>query len=118
MTESERELLTEIRRLQRQVAVLHARGMRHGWLRHVIKDLEVNPRTQYQVHLAGCVYWLVNFPLVIGLFFGLPAVWVKVGVFITLMYSVYANLATDYGAMSAALAAQHETALPEIPLEP
>jgi len=38
-------------------------------------------------------------------------------VFVILMYSLYANLATDYGAMSAALAAQGKGPPPEIPLE-
>jgi hypothetical protein len=37
-------------------------------------------------------------------------------VFITLIYSIYANLATDYGAMSAAEAAFGEPQPPPIPL--
>jgi hypothetical protein len=40
------------------------------------------------------------------------------GYFITLIYSIYANLATDYGGMSAAEAAFGETQPPPIPLEP
>jgi hypothetical protein len=38
-------------------------------------------------------------------------------VFITLIYSIYANLATDYGGMSSAMAAKGSKPLPEIPLE-
>lgn len=95
----------------------HATASRHMWLRHVIKDLETNPRTQYRVHYWGVIYWLVNFPLVIYLFFGLPVIWLKWGIFITLIYSIYANFATDYGAMSAALAAEGQAPLPAIPLE-
>ena len=38
--------------------------------------------------------------------------------FITLIYSIYANLATDYGAMSAAEAAFGKPQPPPIPLEP
>lgn len=79
--------------------------MRHGWLRFVIKDLETNPRSQYKVHLWGMWYWLANFPLVTCLFFLAPGLWLQLGIFITLIYSIYANFATDYGAMSAAMAA-------------
>jgi hypothetical protein len=50
----------------------------------------------------GAIYWLINFPLICCLFFLTPVLWLKLGIFITLIYSIYANLATDYGAMSAA----------------
>jgi hypothetical protein len=66
----------------------------------------------------GAIYWLINFPLICCLFFFTPALWVKLGIFITLIYSIYANLATDYGAMSAAEAAFGEPQPPPIPLEP
>jgi hypothetical protein len=106
----------EVRRLES----LHRRSlMRHGWLKPIVNDLETNPRTQYKVHLYGAIYWLVNFPLVIALFFGAPALWLKLGIFITLIYSIYANFATDYGAMSAAMAAfePDHPSPPAIPLE-
>ena len=92
--------------------------IRHGWLKHVIKDLETNPRTQYKVHFWGVIYWLINFPLVCYLFFGQSALWLKLGIFITLIYSIYANFATDYGSMSAAMAAfDMGKALPAIPMD-
>jgi uncharacterized membrane protein (DUF106 family) len=50
----------------------------------------------------GAIYWLINFPLICCLFFLTPALWLKLGIFITLIYSIYANLVTDYRAMSAA----------------
>jgi hypothetical protein len=96
---------------------LQQRPMRMGWLKPVIKDLETNPRTQYKVHLYGVVYWLINFPLIVCLFFFEPTLWVKLGVFITLIYSIYANFATDYGGMSAAMASFGDP-LPQIPAEP
>jgi len=79
----------ELRRLRAETAAMtgHVTAMRaqaahahirHGWLKHVVKDLETNPRTQYKVH----------------------------------------NASTDYGSMSAAMAAYGEGPLPEIPLEP
>lgn len=115
------KLRGEMRAMTEHVVALRRAHMvsrsNHGWLRHVLKDLETNPRTQYKVHLWGAIYWLINFPLVCYLFFGLPALWLKLGIFITLMYSIYANFATDYGAMSAAMSAFGTGGLPEIPLE-
>jgi hypothetical protein len=91
---------------------------RHRWLRVVIKDLETNPHSQYKVHLWGMWYWVINFPLVTALFFFAPGLWIRVGLLVTLIYSIYANFATDYGAMSAAMAAYGVAPLPVIPGEP
>jgi hypothetical protein len=107
-----RLLRTEISAMRRQHNV--SRVGRYGWLKPLVKDLETNPHTQYKVHLYGMMYWLVNFPLVAAFFFLAPTLWLKWGVFITLFYSIYANFATDYGAMSSAMAA-FGPPLPEIP---
>jgi hypothetical protein len=118
MTETE-ILIAEVRQLRADVARLHvATQSRHSWLKVVFKDLSTNPHTQYTVHKWGAIYWLINFPLVCGLFFFTPTLWVKLGIFITLIYSIYANLATDYGGMSAAEAAFGAPPPPTIPLEP
>lgn len=115
MTELEKQLLAELR-ATRQL-LMHQRVVRHGWLKFVVKDLETNPKTQYKVHLYGAAYWLINFPLITLMFFFAPGLWVKLGIFITLIYSIYANFATDYGAMSAAMAVSGQTPLPELPVE-
>ncbi len=99
----------------RDLAAPHMR--RHHWLRHVIHGLETDPRVQYRVHYWAALYWMLNFPVVALLFFLAPGLWLRVGIFITLVYSVYANFATDYGAMSAAMAAFGQSPLPEIPGE-
>ena len=118
MTETE-SLIAEVRQLRADVARLHAGVLvRHTWTKMFFKDLSTNPHTQYKVHKWGAIYWLINFPLICSLFFFTPALWLKLGIFITLIYSIYANLATDYGAMSAAEAAFGEQQLPPIPLEP
>ena len=121
MTEIE-SLIAEVRQLRADVARLHAAHtpvhIRHGWMKLLFKDLSTNPYTQYKVHMWGAIYWLINFPLICCLFFFTPTLWVKLGIFITLIYSIYANLATDYGAMSAAEAAFGEPQPPPIPLEP
>jgi hypothetical protein len=99
MTETE-SLIAEVRQLRADVARLHAAHtpvhIRHGWMNLLLKDLSTNPYTQYKVHMWGAIYWLINFPLICFLFFFAPALWVKLGIFITLIYSIYANLATDY----------------------
>ncbi len=121
MTETQ-VLIAEVRQLRAEVAQLHtvqtAVRARHRWMMLFFKDLSTNPYTQYKVHKWGAIYWLINFPLICGLFFFTPGLWLKLGIFITLIYSIYSNLATDYGAMSAAEAAFGEPAAPPIPLEP
>jgi hypothetical protein len=120
MTETQL-LIEEVRQLRADVARLHAvhtpLHSRHAWMKLLFKDLSTNPYTQYNVHKWGAIYWLINFPLVCVLFFFTPGLWLKLGIFITLIYSIYANLATDYGAMSAAEAAFGEPLPPPIPLE-
>jgi hypothetical protein len=106
------QILAEMRRMRAHVPV------RHGWLKIVVKDLETNPHQQYSVHKWGMYYWLANFPAITLLFFLAPGLWLELGIFITLIYSVYANFSTDYAGMSAAMAAYGSTPLPAIPLEP
>lgn len=112
-----RLLRAEVRALRQHVtaAAIARPPAMHGWLKHVVTDLETDPHVQYKVHFYGAIYWLVNFPLVTLLFFLAPALWLKLGVFITLVYSIYANFATDYGSMSAAMASFGRDPLPEIP---
>ena len=110
----------ELARLRAEIAALRREvrpPLRHGWVKFMVNDLETNPHTQYKIHLYGVIYWLANFPLVTALFFLEPALWLKLGIFITLVYSIYANFATDYGSMSAAMAAYGPPA-PELPLSP
>jgi hypothetical protein len=110
-TETERLILHELALLNNQ------RRVRHSWLKFALHDLEYNPKTQYKVHLVAAIYWVINVPVIAALYIKFPDIWLQVGLFITLIYSIYSNFATDYGAMSAALAAMQEQPLPEIPLE-
>ncbi len=66
----------------------------------------------------GCDLLADQLPVDLLRVFFTPTLWLKLGIFITLIYSIYANLATDYGAMSAAEAAFGEPQPPPIPLEP
>ena len=121
------DLMAEITALRAEVAALHGlEPAGHarvrvrkvpGRVRVAVTALESDPMVQYRVHRWGAVYWLANFPVFVYLFFWQRTFWDTAGVFVILMYSLYANLATDYGAMSAALAAQGRPPPPQIPLE-
>jgi hypothetical protein len=113
-------ILSQIRRLEAEIRKLRLATLRprNGFLRIAARDLETNPHMQFRVHRWGLYYWLLNMPAVAILFFFAQALWLKWGVFIILEYSIYANLATDYGAMSAAMAAFEDRFLPPIPGTP
>jgi threonine/homoserine/homoserine lactone efflux protein len=98
--------------------LLRSRAPSRDQVRGTVMKLESDPDTQYKIHRIGVIYWLINFPIVAWLFFFHRSFWEQVGIFITLVYSVYANLATDYGAMSSAMAAKGLQPPPEIPLQP
>ena len=126
MTPTTADLMAEIQALRGEVAELRATPPVKarvrvqkvpGRVRVAVTALESDPMVQYRVHRWGAIYWLANFPVFIYLFFWQRSFWDTAGVFVILMYSLYANLATDYGAMSAALAAQGKPMLPELPLE-
>ena len=97
------ELLAELRAAREH---REQQPVRHGWLRHVIKGLEDDPGVQARIHKWATVYWLVNFPVIGVLYFVFPATWLALGLLVNTFYSLYANFATDYGALSAAQASQ------------
>lgn len=83
----------------------HHLPLRHGWLKYFIKDFETNPALQYRIHMTFTYVWLANMLLAISVFLFLPGVWQAVSVLYLVCISLYANFATDYGAVSAAIAA-------------
>lgn len=110
----------ELRSLRREVTALRGPRVRHGWLRHLVKGLEDDPVLQYKVHIWAVRVWLVNMLAVLAVYVLANGVWQRASVLYLVLVSLYANLATDYGAASAAMAAGGlgPRALPEIPLEP
>lgn len=66
-----------------------------------VKNIDTNPRLQNKIHTFGFWYWTINFPLITYLFFFHQDIWIKYGLFITLIYSIYANWTSDYTGMSA-----------------
>ena len=67
-----------------------------------VTKLDNDPKVQLKIHTVGFWYWTINFPIIAYMFFFLPAVWLKWGLFITLIYSIYANWTSDYTGMSSA----------------
>ena len=70
------------------------------FLKHFINEVDNNPKIQLRVHTVGFYYWTINFPLICYLFFFQPKLWNTWGLFITLIYSIYANWTSDYTGMS------------------
>lgn len=114
----EEEILQEIDKLHKKLDHLHARQyMRHGWLKHLLHDLEYNPYTQYRVHITASYFWIVNIFVVLLVQQLFSDAWSQIAVLYVAIVSLYANFATDYGAASASLAAMGSNPLPEVPGE-
>lgn len=92
--------------------------LRHGWIKYLIKDFETNPAVQYRIHMTFTYVWLVNMLVVLLVFLYLPEVWIRLSVLYLLLVSLYANFATDYGAVSAAIAAGTAREIPPESREP
>lgn len=82
----------------------HPIGHLISLLRKDAYELDNNPQVQLRIHTAGFWYWTINFPLVAYMFFFQPGAWNKWGLFITLLYSIYANWTSDYTGMSSSQA--------------
>ena len=65
-----------------------------------IKNIDENPRIQLRIHTIGFWYWTINFPVITYMFFFQQGAWLQYGLFITLIYSIYANWTSDYTGMS------------------
>ncbi|HWZ65638.1 MAG TPA: hypothetical protein VNX65_02450 [Patescibacteria group bacterium] len=79
--------------------------MRHGWIKHFIHDFESNPELQYKIHMFFTYIWLVNMVVAVSVFIFAQPFWQQASVLYLVLVSLYANFATDYGAVSAAEAA-------------
>ena len=96
----------EVSTLRERIDQLHAAALpRHLWLRVIVKDLETNPLAQYRVHLAAMWFWVFMTGVVTVVFFTESDLWARVSILYVILISHYANFATDYGAMSSAIAA-------------
>lgn len=73
-----------------------------------IKHLEYDPQAQYTFNLWAMWIWLVQMPLVAICLFVFNHFWVQISIFYVAEASVWALVATHFGAMSSALAAKHQ----------
>lgn len=83
------------------VRLYRARQAPRVGVKAFVTNLDDNPKTQLRIHTVGFWYWTLNFPIVAYLFFFQPGAWMKWGLFITLIYSIYANWTSDYTGMAA-----------------
>ena len=67
-----------------------------------VNELDNDPKVQLRIHTVGFWYWTINFPIIAYMFFFQQTLWLKWGLFITLIYSIYANWTSDYTGMSSA----------------
>jgi hypothetical protein len=86
---------------------------RHGWVlalfRALAKDkerFETDAELQFKIHKFASYFWIVNFCVALFVFFVFPGLWASASVLYLVLVSLYANFATDYGAVSASLAAK------------
>lgn len=92
------------------------KAQRHAWLIRILTALakdkekfERDPHFQFKVHKIFTYVWLVNIVAASIVFFAFPGLWASASVFYLVLISLYSNFATDYGAVSASLAAQGMT---------
>lgn len=70
-----------------------------------LHKLEYDPRTQYKFNLWCAWIWLVQMPLVAIVLIMFNKFWVQISIFYVAEASVWALVATHFGAMSSSLAA-------------
>lgn len=70
-----------------------------------LHKLEYDPRAQYRFNLWAAWAWLVQIPIVAILLICFNSLWVQISIFYVAEASVWALVATHFGAMSASLAA-------------
>lgn len=73
-----------------------------GRLKDFRHKFEYDPEFQTQFHLTMSYIWLANMVLASIVFFFAPGLWSTASIFYLVIVSLYANFATDYGAVSAA----------------
>ena len=78
--------------------------------RRDIRKLEYDPATQYRFHFTATWTWLTSMPLTAAIFW--PHSLAQLAQLLILEISLWANVATHFGAMSAALAAKQTGQIP------
>lgn len=74
-------------------------------LKNDIHKLEYDPKTQWKFHLLMTRFWFFNLFVALGCYFLFPGVWSKASILYLVVVSLYANGATDFGAVPSSYAA-------------
>ena len=74
-------------------------------LKNDVHKLEYDPKAQFEFHRKMSFFWVANFIAVLVVYTWLGGVWAKLSVLYLVLVSLYANFATDYGAMPGSHAA-------------
>lgn len=74
-------------------------------LKKDINDLEYSAKAQYRFNRAATLFWLCNMPMVVVVELMFPRFWEQISVMYLIQASLWALVATHFGAMSASLAA-------------
>lgn len=80
-------------------------------LRNFRKKFEDDAVWQTVFHKRMTYFWLFNMVAATIVFFAAPGVWASSSILYLVLVSLYANMATDYGAVSAAEASTEAHAL-------
>lgn len=79
--------------------------IRQGWLSALLNKFNTDPKLQYKIHLVMTYVWVVNMVVAISVFIFAQGLWQKASILYLVLVSLYANFATDYGAVPGAEAA-------------
>ncbi len=71
----------------------------------LFKKLNTDPVLQYKIHIVMTYVWIANMAMAVSIFIFAQGFWQKASVLYLVLISLYANLATDYGAVPGAEAA-------------
>jgi hypothetical protein len=72
----------------------------------LINKLIKDPTTQKKFHLNATLFWIINVPIVLVVFYIFPAIWEKYSVIYLVLASLYANIATEFGSVASSEAAE------------
>jgi hypothetical protein len=105
MNDKTEEILTPTTK-DASVRIIHIHyHIRHSWLSAILNKFNTDPKVQYKIHIVFTYIWIVNMFAAISIFIFGPGIWAKYSVLYLVLVSLYANFATDYGAVPGAEAA-------------
>jgi hypothetical protein len=79
--------------------------IRSSWLSVILKRFNTDPKLQYKIHIVMTYFWLFNMIACIFAFLFFKSFWTDFSIFYILFVSLYANFATDFGAVPGSEAA-------------